>query len=184
MASIYDFKVADKKGNEVSLADYKGKTLLIVNIATKCGFTPQLEALEALYTKYRAQGLEILAFPCNQFGEQAPGSDEEIQEFCTLKFGTKFPQFRKADVNGPAQLPLFQWLKESLPFKGLDPEHEITPILEPILDKTVPDWRETPEVKWNFTKFLVSADGQPLARFEPTRDMAQVEAAIAAALPN
>ena len=107
MATVYDFKLNDKKGNEVSLSDYKGKVLLIVNTATECGFTPQYEELEALYKAHRAQGLEILDIPCNQFGGQAPGTDEEIHEFCTMKFGVEFPQFKKAEVNGEGELPLY-----------------------------------------------------------------------------
>ena len=109
--NVYDFTVKDRRGNDVSLNEYKGKVLLIVNTATRCGFTPQYEELEALYKNYREQGLEILDFPCNQFGEQAPGTEEEIHEFCTLNFGTEFPQFKKIEVNGENELPLFTFLK-------------------------------------------------------------------------
>ncbi len=105
--NVYDFTVKDRRGNDVSLTEYKGKVLLIVNTATRCGFTPQYEELEALYKNYREQGLEILDFPCNQFGEQAPGTEEEIHEFCTLNFGTEFPQFKKIEVNGENESPLF-----------------------------------------------------------------------------
>src|SRR3712207_2420176 len=111
MANVSDFKVLDKKGNEVSLSQYKGKVLLVVNTATACGFTPQFEELEAMYKRLNGEGFEILDFPCNQFGNQAPGSDDEITEFCTLKFGTEFPQFKKLDVNGENAHPLFTWLK-------------------------------------------------------------------------
>ena len=118
MATVYDFKLTDKKGNEVSLSEYKGKVLLIVNTATGCGFTPQYEELEAMYHKYRDQGFEILDVPCNQFGQQAPGTDDEITQFCTMKYGTDFPQFKKSDVNGENELPLFTWLKSEKGFEG------------------------------------------------------------------
>ena len=130
MATVYDFQLKDKKGNEVSLSDYKGKVLLIVNTATECGFTPQYDELEALYKAHRAQGLEILDIPCNQFGGQAPGSDEEIHEFCTMKFGVEFPQFKKSDVNGADELPLYTFLKQQKGFAGFDANHKLTPILE------------------------------------------------------
>ncbi len=179
MKNVYSFSLTDKKGNEVSLSQYEGKVLLIVNTATACGFTPQLEALEDIYRKYRDEGLEILSIPCNQFGGQAPGTDEEIAEFCTLKFGTEFPQFRKSDVNGPDELPLYTWLKSQHGFAGFDPAHKLTPILEDIFDKQNPDWRQSPDIKWNFTKFLVNRHGEAAARFEPTKDLAEVEAEIA-----
>ncbi len=178
MATVYDFKLTNKKGQEVSLADYKGKVLLIVNSATECGFTPQYEELEALYSAHRAQGLEILDVPCNQFGGQAPGTDAEISEFCSLKFGVDFPQFSKAEVNGENELPLYTWLKAEQPFKGFDKDHKLTPILEDILDKNLPGWRETSDVKWNFTKFLVDREGKVVARFEPTHDIKDIEKQI------
>lgn len=178
MATVYDFKLTDKKGNEVSLADYKGKVLLIVNSATECGFTPQYDELEALYREHKAQGLEILDIPCNQFGGQAPGSDAEISEFCSMKFGVDFPQFRKADVNGEHELPLYTWLKAEQGFKGFDKSHNLTPILEDILDKNLPGWRESSDIKWNFTKFLVDREGNVVARFEPTHDIKDIEKQI------
>ena len=178
MATVYDFKLTDKKGQEVSLEAYKGKVLLIVNSATECGFTPQYDELEALYRAHKAQGLEILDVPCNQFGGQAPGSDAEISEFCSLKFGVDFPQFRKAEVNGENELPLYTWLKAEQPFKGFDKNHQLTPILEGILDKNLPGWRETSDVKWNFTKFLVDREGKVVARFEPTHDIKDIEKQI------
>lgn len=178
MATVYDFKLTDKKGQEVSLEEYKGKLLLIVNSATECGFTPQYDELEALYRAHKAQGLEILDVPCNQFGGQAPGSDAEISEFCSMKFGVDFPQFRKAEVNGENELPLYTWLKAEQPFKGFDKDHQLTPILEGILDKNFPGWRETSDVKWNFTKFLVDREGKVVARFEPTHDIKDIEKQI------
>ena len=147
-SSVYDFKVKDDAGKDVSLADYKGKVLLIVNTATRCGFTPQYKDLEAIYEKYRSEGLEILDFPCNQFGQQAPGTIQEIHQFCTLNYNVKFPQFDKIEVNGANAHPLYNWLK-----KGND-------------------------IKWNFTKFLISRDGRILKRYEPRDKMSDVEADV------
>lgn len=178
MATVYDFQLKDKKGNEVSLSDYKGKVLLIVNTATECGFTPQYEELEALYKAHRAQGLEILDIPCNQFGGQAPGSDEEIHEFCTMKFGVEFPQFKKSDVNGADELPLYTFLKQQKGFAGFDANHKLTPILEGMFDKDTPDWRKSNDIKWNFTKFLIDREGHVVARFEPTHDIKDIEKQI------
>ena len=175
MATVYDFKVLDKKKNQVSLSDYKGKVLLIVNTATGCGFTPQYEDLEAMYHRLKDQGFEILDFPCNQFGQQTPGTDEEITEFCTVKFGADFPQFKKSEVNGEDALPLFKWLKEQKGFEGFDMEDPIAPILVDMFDKTGTNWRETPDIKWNFTKFLINREGKVVARFEPTHNMKDVE---------
>lgn len=182
MSTVYDFSVLDKKGNEVKLSEYKGKVLLIVNTATACGFTPQYEELEAIYKKFRGQDFEILDIPCNQFGQQAPGSDEEIMEFCHLNFGTEFPQFKKAEVNGEGELPLYTWLKSEKGFEGFDMEHKIAPILVDIFDKQGTDWRNSSDIKWNFTKFLINREGEVVARFEPTKDLAKVEEAIKALL--
>ncbi len=178
MATVYDFTVLDKKKNEVSLSDYRGKVLLIVNTATGCGFTPQYEDLEAMYHRLKDRGFEILDFPCNQFGHQTPGSDEEITEFCTVKFGADFPQFKKSEVNGEGALPLFKWLKEQKGFEGFDMDNPIAPILVDMFDKTGSNWRETADIKWNFTKFLIDREGNVVARFEPTRDMKSVEAEV------
>jgi len=175
METVYDFCVLDKKGNQVNLSQYKGNVLLIVNTATGCGFTPQYEELEAMYRRHKDSGFEILDFPCNQFGHQTPGSDEEIKEFCQMKFGTDFPQFKKSEVNGDNALPLFQWLKSQKGFEGFDPENELTPILEKMFDEKCPGWRESSDINWNFTKFLISRKGEVVARFEPTHDMADVE---------
>ncbi len=143
--SVYDFKVKSNKNEEVELSNYKDKVLLIVNTASKCGFTPQYAGLEELYKKYKDQGLEVLAFPCNQFGAQEPGSNEEIASFCDLQFNISFPLFDKVDVNGSETHPLFEYLKEQAP--GL---------------------LGSKKVKWNFTKFLVSKDGTQITRFAPT----------------
>ena len=141
---VYEFKVKKANGSEVSLKDYEGKVLLIVNVASECGFTKQYEGLQKLYEKYQSRGLEILAFPCNQFGGQEPGTDAEIQNFCTGSFGVKFPLFATIDVNGSAASPLFSYLKKEA--KGI---------------------LGTESVKWNFTKFLVSKTGQVVTRFAP-----------------
>ncbi len=175
---IYKFTVKDRKGNDVSLADYKGKVLLIVNTATRCGFTPQYTELEALYEKDSAKGLEILDFPCNQFGQQAPGTEEEIHEFCQLNYNTKFPQFKKIDVNGDNQSPLFAYLKSQKGFKGFDPEHKIGKILIDMLSKANPDYDKNPDIKWNFTKFLIDRNGNVIERYEPTEDIKVIEKAV------
>lgn len=158
MSSIYDYTVRDNKGEDVSLADYKGKVLLIVNTATGCGFTPQYDGLQKLYDKYKEQGFEILDFPCNQFANQAPGSAEEIATFCTGRFGIKFKQFAKIDVNGDNESPLYTYLKSQQ--KGAMGSR----------------------IKWNFTKFLVDKDGNVTARFAPTATPEKIDGSIAALL--
>ena len=180
--SIYDITVLDRKGNEVSLADYKGKVLLIVNTATRCGFTPQYEELEKIYGECREQGLEILDFPCNQFGQQAPGTEEEIHQFCQLNYGTEFPQFKKIEVNGENEHPLFTLLKQEKGFEGFDLNNKLGALLDDMLGKADPDYRSKPDIKWNFTKFLVDREGNVIARFEPTAPMESVEAQIKALL--
>ncbi|MBP3738175.1 MAG: glutathione peroxidase [Muribaculaceae bacterium] len=176
--TVYDFKVLDRKGGEVSLASYKGKVLLIVNTATRCGFTPQYEELEALYKNYKEQGLEILDFPCNQFGQQAPGTEEEIHSFCQLNYGTEFPQFKKIDVNGENAAPLFTYLKAQKGFEGFDLNNKIGALLDDMLSKDDPNYKQNPDIKWNFTKFLIDQQGNVVARFEPTAPMADVEAQV------
>ena len=152
--SVYDFVMKDAEGVDVSLADYKGKVLLIVNTATGCGFTPQYNALEELYEKYKDRGFEILDFPCNQFGEQTPGTDAEITEFCTINFGVSFKQFSKIDVNGENEAPLYTYLKNE---KG------------GILGT---------KIKWNFTKFLVDREGHVVERYAPTVTPERIEPRI------
>lgn len=154
--NIYDLTVKGMDGKDVSLADYKGKVLLIVNTATGCGFTPQYDGLQDLYEKYQNQGLEILDFPCNQFLSQAPGSDEEIHSFCTGRYGITFPQFSKIDVNGKNESPLYTYLKSQA--KG----------------------KFNSSIKWNFTKFLVAKDGSVVARFAPTDEPAKIDEFIKA----
>ncbi len=174
---IYDYKIATGSGGELDLADYKGKVILIVNTATGCGFTPQYAPIEQLYKDYHGQGLEILDIPCNQFGGQAPGTDEEIHEFCTVHFHTPFPQMKKADVNGANELPLYAYLKSQKGFAGFD-AHQLKDVLEQMLAKNDPEWDRKPDIKWNFTKFVIDRQGNVVARFEPTADMAKVEACI------
>ena len=168
MRTVYEFSVKDRKGNAVSLKEYANEVLLIVNTATKCGFTPQYEELEKLYAKYHSQGFEILDFPCNQFGQQAPGTDEAIHNFCKLNYGTEFPQFKKIKVNGEDADPLYKFLKEEKGFAGWDMSHPIAPVLDDMLSKADPNYKEKPDIKWNFTKFLINKKGQVVARYEPT----------------
>lgn len=167
-SKLYEFTVIDNKGSEQTLSQYRGKVLLIVNTATACGFTPQYADLDSLYDAYADRGFEILDFPCNQFGAQAPGTDEEIQEFCTLRFNTQFPRFRKIEVNGENELPLYTWLKEQKGFAGFDPAHPLTQILHSMFSKADSAYAEKPDIKWNFTKFLIDREGNVIERFEPT----------------
>ena len=175
--SIYEYSVFDSKGNEISLADFENKVIMIVNTATGCGFTPQYEAIESLYEKYHDQGLEILDIPCNQFGQQAPGTDDEIHNFCRLHYNTKFPQMRKSDVNGTNELPLYTFLKSQKGFKGFA-EHKLKSILEDMLKKADENWDKNPDIKWNFTKFIVDRNGNVVARFEPTDSFELIENCI------
>ncbi|MBQ9928822.1 MAG: glutathione peroxidase [Lachnospiraceae bacterium] len=165
--NIYDFKVKAQDGNEVSLSDYQGKVLLVVNTATGCGFTPQYDELQDIYEEFKEQGLEILDFPCNQFGEQAQGDDEEIHSFCTGRFGITFPQFSKVDVNGENAIPLFQWLTENTKFEGFGMS-PMGMMLSGVVKKTDKDYKNNGKIKWNFTKFLIGRNGEIVARFEPT----------------
>jgi glutathione peroxidase len=162
--NIYDFTVKDTKGNDVSLSEYKGKALLIVNTATKCGFTPQYEGLEKLYETYKDQGFEILDFPCNQFLNQAPGSNEEVASFCQLNFGTKFKTFGKINVNGKDAHPLYNYLKEQKPKDYQDPDLSgFKEKLQSLKQKVTGD-----RIKWNFTKFLVDRNGNVVERYAST----------------
>jgi len=174
MKTIYDFQVKDRKGKDVSLKEYSNEVLLIVNTATKCGFTPQYEELERLYEKYHSAGFEILDFPCNQFGQQAPGTDEAIHDFCKLTYGTEFPRFKKIKVNGDEAEPLYKFLKQQKGFAGWDESHPLTAVLDEILSKDDPNYKESAEIKWNFTKFLVDKKGMVVARFEPTESLDKI----------
>jgi len=175
MANVYDFTVKDRKGNEISLKNYEGKVLMIVNTATKCGFTPQYKELESIYEKLSGKGLEILDFPCNQFGGQAPGSEEEIHEFCQLNYNTQFPQFKKIEVNGEGADPLYKYLKSKERFGGFDLNHPIGKILNDMLSKDNANYADTSDIKWNFTKFIIDKEGNVAKRFEPTENMEHVE---------
>ena len=181
MKAIYDFTVKDRQGEAVDLSQYRGKVLLIVNTATGCGFTPHYDPLEAMYKEFRDKDFEILDFPSNQFANQAPGSDDEIHEFCTLKFGTEFPQFAKIKVNGEDAEPLFAWLATEKPFTGFGKGIK-NAALNKFADMNNKAFGDKAYIKWNFTKFLVDREGKVLARFEPTTDMKEVRQAVAAEL--
>ena len=174
--NIYDFKVKSQDGSEVSLEEYKGKVLLIVNTATGCGFTPQYDELQDLYDECQDTGFEILEFPCNQFGSQAPGEDEELHSFCTGRYGITFPQFSKVDVNGENAIPLFKWLTENTKFEGFGMS-PMGMMLSGVVKKADKDYKNNGNVKWNFTKFLIDRGGEIVARFEPT-DMKKLKAKI------
>ena len=178
-SGIYDITVKDIDGSDISLSNYKGKVLLIVNVASKCGLTPQYEGIEALYLKYKDQGLEILAFPCNQFLGQEPGTNEEIQSFCSLNYNVTFPLFNKIEVNGENESPLYTYLKEQAPFKGY-PEgtEEFAAMLDEIHQKTGTGFDQGDAIRWNFGKFLVSKDGKTILRFEPMASPVDLEADI------
>ncbi len=166
MAKIYDYKALNNKGVEVDFAQYEGKVLLIVNTASKCGFTPQYDGLEALYQRYKDQGLVILGFPCDQFAHQEPGSNEEIAEFCRLNHGVTFPLMAKIDVNGANAAPIFEYLKTQAPteeYKGL--KAKATHTMLKGISKSV---EKDSDILWNFTKFLISRDGAAIKRFPPT----------------
>lgn len=164
--TIYDYSVNTIDGKNVSLENYKGKVLLIVNTASKCGFTPQYEDLQKIYSKYKDKGFEILGFPSNQFAEQEPGSNEEIKNFCYVNFGVDFPLFEKIDVRGDNADPLFKYLTENTSFKGFDENNPAERILSTFLKENFPDYLEGNSIKWNFTKFLIDKDGKIVNRFE------------------
>ncbi len=176
--NIYDYSLTLPSGEEVSLADYKGKVMVIVNTATGCGFTPHYKELEEMYELYHEQGLEIIDVPCNQFAGQTPGTDDEIHEFCTLKYNTQFPQFKKSDVNGENELPLFTYLKSQQGFAGFGKGVKAL-AMGTMLKKIDKDYKNNPDIKWNFTKFVVDRDGNVVARFEPTTDMKEVQKFVA-----
>ena len=174
---IYDFKALSNKGTEVDFGQYEGKVLLIVNTASKCGFTPQYDALEELWKKYADKGLQVIGFPCDQFGHQEPGSDEEISEFCRINHGVTFPLMKKIEVNGPDAHPIYKYLKSQKGFQGFGKGVKAK-MMEVFLKKIDPDFKNNSEIKWNFTKFLISRDGSRIERFAPTIPMETVEKAI------
>ncbi len=181
MASIYDYSVPKRDGSELSLAEYKGKVMIIVNTATGCGFTPHYEPLEKMYEDYHEQGLEIIDIPCNQFAGQAPESDEEIHEFCALKYNTQFDQMKKSEINGPGALPLYGYLKSEKGFEGFGKGAKAL-AMGAMLKKIDKDYKNNPEIKWNFTKFVIDREGNVVARFEPTAKMKEVEDCVKALL--
>ena len=172
--SIYDFEVEDLQGNMVSLKEYEGKTILIVNSATECGLTPQYEGLEPLYEKYKDQGFIILDFPCNQFREQAPGTSQEIANTCKLRFNIQYPIFAKIDVNGENEIPLYTYLKEQKGFQGFD-HSKMGIMLRGICKARDKDYKNNPDIKWNFTKFLIDKEGKVVERFEPPIEADKIE---------
>ena len=176
--SIYDFEVMAVGNKPVKLEEYRGKVLLIVNTASRCGFTPQYAELEELYKRFAERGFEIIDFPCNQFANQSPEEDEERVKFCQINYGTTFPQFKRIEVNGANESPLYTFLKTQKGFDGFDPNHRLTPILEQRLSEADPDYASKPDIKWNFTKFLVDRSGNVVARFEPMTDMTIVAETI------
>ncbi len=175
--NIYDFKALNNKGEEVEMAQYKGQVLMIVNTASKCGFTPQYDGLEALYKKYKDQGLVILGFPCDQFKHQEPGTDEEIAEFCRLNHGVTFPLMKKTDVFGENAHPIFQYLV------GQVPTEEVNGLANKAKMKLVDSLttgRKEGDIRWNFTKFLISRDGSVIKRFPPVTTPEELDAEVAA----
>ncbi|NBK26477.1 MAG: glutathione peroxidase [Spirochaetia bacterium] len=175
---IYAYSVVGMEGDSIPLSTYRNMVVLIVNTATRCGFTPHYEGLETLYEQYGRSGFTVLDFPCNQFKEQAPEEIAEIDAFCKLNYGTKFPRFAKLDVNGEKQSPLFAFLKSEKGFAGFDPDHEKTPNLIKRLQAADPAYEQDPSIKWNFTKFLIDRRGSVIARFEPTASFASIAQAI------
>ncbi|ALF10741.1 glutathione peroxidase [Parageobacillus thermoglucosidasius] len=178
--SIYNYEVTKPNGETVSLSEYKGKVLLIVNTASRCGFTPQFQDLQKLYEKYREYGFEILGFPCNQFGGQEPGSSQDAVAFCQRNYGVTFPIFAKIEVNGDNAHPLFQYLKKEAPFKGFDETNANGRILKLMIMEKNPEWLVGDEIKWNFTKFLINRDGKVIRRYEPIEEPIDFEQDIAA----
>jgi len=164
--SFYDFSARSMYGEEISMKEYKGKVMLIVNTASKCGFTPQYEDLQRLYNQYNKKGFEILGFPCNQFMDQEPGKNEEIKAFCSLEYGVTFPIFEKVDVNGKLAHPLYKFLKNAH-FKGFDMSNSTNKILDAMLKEKFPELTIGNSIRWNFTKFLVDQEGNIVERFEP-----------------
>lgn len=173
--NIYDFEVEGINGEKISLVEYRDKVVLIINSATQCGFTPQYDALQDMYEKYGDENFVILDFPCNQFGNQAPGSNEEIISFCDSKYGITFPIFSKIDVNGKNAAPLYEFLKKQKGFTGFDSENKLSAMLESMMERQDPDYTTKSDIKWNFTKFLINRNGNVVERFEPTADISEIE---------
>jgi len=181
MSSIYDYTLPLPDGSEVSMSQFKGKVLLVVNTATGCGFTPHYTPIEKMYEDFKDKGFEVIDVPCNQFAGQTPGDDDQIHEFCTLKYNTQFVQYKKSDVNGENALPLFTYLKSQKGFEGFG-KGPAALTMSVMLSKLDKNYKTNPDIKWNFTKFLVDRDGNVVARFEPTADMKKVREAVEALL--
>lgn len=177
MTSFYDYSVTNRNHEEISMKDYQGKVVLVVNTATGCGFTPQYKDLESMYEEFHDQGLEIIDIPCNQFAGQTPGTDDEVHQFCTLKYNTQFDQMTKSDVNGENELPLYTFLKSQQGFKGFGKGSKAL-AMSAMLKKIDKDYKNNPNIKWNFTKFLIDRKGNVVARFEPTEKMETVKQAV------
>ena len=178
---FYDLSVETPTGESVNMKDFEGKVVVVVNTATGCGFTPQYKDLEDMYEKYHEKGLEIVDVPCNQFAGQTPGTDDEIHEFCQLHYNTKFPQMKKADVNGENTIELFKFLKSKKGFEGFGKGPKAL-AMSTMLKKIDSDYKNNPEIKWNFTKFVVDKNGEVVARFEPTADMKKLDEYVASLL--
>ena len=175
--SIYDYTLPTPSGEEISMKDYEGKVLLIVNTATGCGFTPHYKDIEQMYEAFHDKGLEVIDVPCNQFAGQTPGTDDEIHEFCTLNYNTQFPQMAKSDVNGENALPLFTFLKGEKGFESFGKSPKAM-MMSAMLKKMDKNYKDNPDIKWNFTKFVVDREGNVVARFEPTADMKDVATCV------
>ena len=170
---FYDQSIMAANGDMVSMKDFEGKVVLVVNTATGCGFTPHYKDIESMYEEFHDKGFEVVDVPCNQFAGQTPGTDEEIHEFCTLKYKTQFPQMKKTDVNGENATPLFKYLKEQKGFEGFG-KGPTAMAMSAMLSKIDKDYKNNPEIKWNFTKFVIDRQGNVVARFEPTAKMSEV----------
>ena len=179
--TIYDYTAESNDGEPLSFSQFKGEVLLIVNTASKCGFTPQYDGLEALYQKYAPKGFVVIGFPCDQFGHQEPGSNEEIEEFCRLNHGVTFPLMAKSDVNGENANEVFKWLYSEKPFAGFG-DSDTGKFMDGMLSKNDPEYASNPDIKWNFTKFLIDRKGRVVARFEPVVTPEELESEIEALL--
>ncbi|GGG22214.1 glutathione peroxidase [Paenibacillus abyssi] len=180
--NIYDFKATAMNGKEISLEAYKGKVILVVNVASRCGFTFQYKELQELYEQYKDQDFVILGFPCNQFADQEPDDNEKVHAFCTLTYGVSFPMFQKVNVRDEDAHPLFTYLADSKPFEGFNEGHPVAKILISLINEKLPHYMEGNSIKWNFTKFLIGRDGQVLNRFESTTEPYEMKPFIEAAL--
>lgn len=180
--TIYSYSLRKTNGTPVSLSEYSGKVLLIVNTASKCSFTPQFEDLQHLYETYQTNHFDILGVPCNQFGGQEPGTNEQAASFCQLNYGVKFPIFAKEKVNGSDAHPLFQYLKQEAPFQGFDETNIQAKLLKMMIAEKNPEWLVGDAIKWNFTKFLIDQKGKVVRRYEPTEEFAVIKQDIEALL--